>query len=51
MIKEEDKISKKIIGAVIEVDRNLGPGLIESACEECLCRELAIRGLTFASLR
>jgi len=47
MIKQEDKFSKEIIGAAIEVHRNLGPGLLESAYEECLCRELVIRGLTF----
>jgi len=47
MIKEEDKLSKEIIGAAIEVHSHLGPGLLESAYEECLCREMAIRGLTF----
>ena len=47
MIKQEDKFSKEIIGAAIEVHRNLGPGLLESAYEECLCRELFIRHLTF----
>lgn len=47
MIKEEDKFSKEIIGAAIEVHRHLGPGLLESAYEECLCQELAIQGLTF----
>ena len=47
MIKEEDRLSKEIIGAAIEVHRILGPGLLESAYEECLCRELAIRGPTF----
>lgn len=47
MIKLEDKFSKEIIGAAIEVHRHLGPGLLESAYEECLCRELAIQGLTF----
>jgi len=31
MIKQEDKFSKEIIGAAIEVHRNLGPGLLESA--------------------
>ena len=35
------------MGAAIEVHRTLGPGLLESAYEECLCRELAIRGLSF----
>ncbi len=47
MIKEEDRLSKEIIGAAIEVHRRLGPGLLKSAYEECLCRELAIRGLSF----
>lgn len=47
MIKEEDKLSKEIIGAAIEVHRNLGPGLLESAYEECLCRELAICDIAF----
>jgi GxxExxY protein len=47
MRKEEDKFSKEIIGAAIEVHRYLGPGLLESAYEECLCRELAICGLVF----
>ena len=47
MIKEEDTLSKEIIGAAIEVHRNLGPGLLESAYEECLCRESAICGIAF----
>ena len=46
MIKE-DNLSKEIIGAAIEVHRNLGPGLLESAYEECLCRELAICDIAF----
>jgi len=36
-----------IIGAAIDVHRVLGPGLLESAYEECLCRELMLRGLRF----
>ncbi len=36
-----------IIGAAIEVHRSLGPGLLESAYEECLCRELMLRGIKF----
>ena len=47
MIKEKDKFSKEITGAAIEVHRNLGPGLLESAYEDCLCRELTICGITF----
>ncbi len=47
MINEEDKLSKEIIGAAIEVHRHLGPGLLESAYEECLCKELEIRDVAF----
>lgn len=43
----EDQITAKIIGAAIEVHRVLGPGLLESAYEECLCYELSLRGLEF----
>ena len=38
-------ITERIIGAAIEVHKVLGPVLMESACEECLCRELALRGI------
>ena len=47
MIKENDRLSKEIISVAIEVHSNLGPGLLEAAYEECLCREMSIRGLTF----
>lgn len=47
MINEENRLSKAIIGAAIEVHRNLGPGLLESAYEECLCRELSIQDIVF----
>jgi len=42
-----DGISREIIGAGIEVHRRLGPGLLESAYEECLCCELGLRGIEF----
>ena len=41
----KDPRTSPIIGAAIEVHRNLGPGLLESAYEECLCHELHLRGL------
>jgi GxxExxY protein len=37
----------RVIGALIEVHRRLGPGLLESAYEACLAAELKIRGLAF----
>ena len=43
----DEALTKQIIGAAIEVHRHLGPGLLESAYEECLCHELQLRGLTF----
>ena len=42
-----NEITQAIIGAAIEVHRALGPGLLESAYEECLCRELSIREIPF----
>jgi GxxExxY protein len=42
-----NEITQRIIGAAIEVHRQLGPGLLESAYEECLCHELTIRKLNF----
>lgn len=44
---ESDPLTEKIIGAAIEVHRLLGPGLLESAYEECLCHELRLGGITF----
>ena len=41
----DDEITHQIIGAAIEVHRLLGPGLLESAYEECLSRELTLRNL------
>lgn len=41
---ELNKITEGIIGAAIEVDRHLGPGLLESAYRECLRYELIQRG-------
>jgi GxxExxY protein len=43
----DTELTHKIIGAAIEVHRQLGPGLLESAYEECLAREVSIRGILF----
>lgn len=40
-----EQITKEIIGAAIEVHKSLGPGLLESAYEECLTYELIQKGL------
>ena len=42
-----NQLSSKIIGGAIEVHKVLGPGLLESAYEKCLCHELKLRGLSF----
>lgn len=41
------EITEKIIGAAIEVHKTIGPGLLESAYEECLGYEMGLRGLDF----
>jgi GxxExxY protein len=40
-----DEISRRVIGAAIEVHRHLGPGLLESAYQSCLTFELKHLGL------
>lgn len=42
-----NELTEKVIGACIEVHRNTGPGLLESAYEQCLCRELSLRDIPF----
>ena len=44
-----EQLSEAIIGACIEVHRELGPGLLESCYLTCLCHELTLRGLRFRS--
>ncbi len=48
---EINQITEAIIGAAIEVHRALGPGLLESAYEECLSRELSLRKIPFERQR
>jgi GxxExxY protein len=42
-----EALTEQIIGAAIEVHKALGPGLMESVYEECLCHELHLRGIKF----
>ena len=46
-----DDGSEQVIGACIEVHRHLGPGLLESAYEQCLAHELSLRGFQFERQR
>jgi len=42
----EDELSREIVGAAIEVHRELGPGLLESVYQTCLAHEMILRGIT-----
>lgn len=44
---EIDDLTGKVISAAIEVHKALGPGLLESAYEGCLCREFDLRGMNY----
>jgi GxxExxY protein len=44
---ERDPLTDQVIGFAIEVHRHLGPGLLESAYEECLCYELKVNAVGF----
>jgi GxxExxY protein len=46
-IPSRDPLTKRIIGLAIAVHRELGPGLLESAYEECLCFELKQAGIAY----
>jgi GxxExxY protein len=45
--RDNDELTERIIGFAIEVHRSLGPGLLESVYEECLCLELNHAKLCF----
>lgn len=44
---ERDPLTNNVIGCAIEVHKNLGPGLLESTYQHCLCRELELHGFAF----
>ena len=44
-MKELNKLTEIVIGCAIDVHKELGPGLLESAYEECLAYELKLKGL------
>jgi GxxExxY protein len=45
--EHNDPLTKRIIGCAIEVHRTLGPGLLESAYEQCMAHEMALQGVEF----
>lgn len=45
--RDINDLTGKVIGAAIEVHKVLGPGLLESAYEECLCHELKLKEIPF----
>jgi len=44
---ESDRLTETLIGAFIEVHKELGPGLTENLYEEAVCHELELRGLRY----
>jgi len=46
-LEKRDPLTEKVIGSAIEVHRTLGPGLLESAYERCLARELELNQIPF----
>jgi GxxExxY protein len=46
-LSHESGLGERVIGLGIDVHRHLGPGLLESAYEECLCFELAQAGIAY----
>src|SRR6266480_7434856 len=47
LVEDLNQLTDSVIGSAIEVHRALGPGLLESTYEMCLCRELALRQISF----
>ena len=46
-ILDVNRTTEAVIGTAIEVHRHLGPGVLESTYEECLCEELSLRKIPF----
>jgi GxxExxY protein len=51
MSLQVNRVTGDVIGAAIEVHKSLGPGLLESAYQECLARELFLRRIPFERQR
>jgi len=44
---ETEKLAAELVDAALKVHRNLGPGLLETVYEACLCQELCLREIPF----
>ena len=42
---DDNDLTRRVIGCAIEVHRHLGPGLLESAYEDCLCHEMSLEDI------
>ena len=42
-----EKVAHDLVDAAVQVHRALGPGLLESTYEDCICCELELRGISF----
>lgn len=45
--RQVEEIGREVVDAAFTVHRELGPGLLESVYESCICHELALRGMPF----
>ena len=45
--KDINDLTGEVIGAAIEIHKALGPGLLESVYEECMCMELELKGIPY----
>ncbi len=43
----QQELTGQILGAAIEVHKQLRPGLLESTYQACFCHELELRGISF----
>ena len=46
-LEDNDTLTQRIIGCAIEVRRTLGPGLLESAYEQCMAHEMTLQDIAF----
>ncbi len=46
-VADLNRLTASVIGSAMEIHRALGPGLLESTYEMCLCRELSLRQIPF----